>query len=423
MIQSGPRHRERGGFSTLLPVTWTNSSGGNYSSSIGVGKKETMDDVVTPRFFELQSEGKIIVNPMQRNAVTKVTSSTGPRFQNGASWLDYGQNWMGAVLPVSNVGHLLDGSTLRAECATRALSRVIQPEFQGLVSLAELRETYQYMRNPFKGAAKIADHFQKRKTVWNKDLTKAFQKDGNRGVRVWDDHGYYTRDWKDFSSRSGRVVKDVSDEYLSIRYGFRPLVYEVDQFMTALNMPRSTTRSKAQAFMAENKTTSNSSSLTSQGITYQYTDNITSSVSVHAGLLYQYEFDVLRDRWGISVDEILPATWELLPLSFIADWFVNVGEVLRTLSPTLRGNTLGHFTVTRFTTVLTRTYGSSTYNTAGWTTSRQPSGSYTYTLEDVYRVPTLEGPSLQWKNKSVQRVQDDYFKIGDLITIISQRLR
>jgi len=415
---SYPRHRTRGGFTTPQTVLWGNSTPTNNSTTIYVGTYEEMDDIVVPDFKRLQAEGKIIMNAMGSFKETRSHSSIGPRFINGTAWLDYGQNWMGAVLPVVLSRHYTDGSSIRDEVITLARSRVMQPDFNGLVALGELRENLQYLRNPLKEAFKLATHFQKRKLVYNQRLSQALGK-----ATVYDDYGYYLRGAKEISKRTKGIIKDIESLYLSVRYGMRPLVMDVSNLMDTLSFPRVTPRERATAKKEVTTGSTTTSTPTISSITYNYTDTMESSTSVHAGLLYQHELEIYRDRWGLGFSEVFLTAWNLIPLSFVADWFLNVGTFIRSVEPSVSGNILGTYISERSETTVKRVYNSASFNTAGWSTSRQPTGSYTTKWVSYSRNPHLPNASIVVKKDAFLSFAKDFGRVADLFSLIHQRIR
>jgi hypothetical protein len=63
-------------------------------------------------------------------------------------------------------------------------------------------------------------------------------------------------------------------------------------------------------------------------INYTTTDEVT----VRARTLDEVDFSVANNI-GFSVKGLTSLPWELVPYSFVADWFVNVGDYIRALTP------------------------------------------------------------------------------------------
>jgi hypothetical protein len=73
--------------------------------------------------------------------------------------------------------------------------------------------------------------------------------------------------------------------------------------------------------------------------------NSNQQVNVRCGILYELDLD--RSTFGFSLDEIPNAGWELLPFSFVADWFLNLGSWVSAVSPKIGVRKLGEWTVVR----------------------------------------------------------------------------
>jgi hypothetical protein len=69
---------------------------------------------------------------------------------------------------------------------------------------------------------------------------------------------------------------------------------------------------------------------------------------VSAGVIYTLVSDVdsewLAGFLGTRPRDLLPTIWECLPYSFVADWFVNVGDWLNAVIPSPKISVLGNWT-------------------------------------------------------------------------------
>jgi hypothetical protein len=65
----------------------------------------------------------------------------------------------------------------------------------------------------------------------------------------------------------------------------------------------------------------------------------------HASMLYTYDADALKGQLGklrglitaLGVDRVGSILWEAIPFSFVVDWFVNVGDMIRSVEDQLLG--------------------------------------------------------------------------------------
>jgi hypothetical protein len=180
--------------------------------------------------------------------------------------------------------------------------RKAQQSLQSLVALGEFGETVRLLRNPAKALFS--------------------------GIRNY---------MKDARRRASRVKKKhrdrvVQDTWLEYQFGWRPLVSDIEGAYNALhNMPQSRYK-KVHA----------SHSIAGSAI-------ITFGNTVVGELSFDWENRKLQDtscraygevvvecltprgslaRWGVSTSEFLPTLWELIPYSFVADYFSNIGDAI-----------------------------------------------------------------------------------------------
>jgi hypothetical protein len=82
------------------------------------------------------------------------------------------------------------------------------------------------------------------------------------------------------------------------------------------------------------------------------------NLDVRSGVLTQLETDSKLPAWGFT--EVLESAWELVPYSFIIDWFLNVGNTIAAFTPDYGLRALASWTVATTSVVKTfRIAGSS----------------------------------------------------------------
>lgn len=165
----------------------------------------------------------------------------------------------------------------------RAASQIYSSGWDALTFLAEYRETYNMFRN------------------LGFNLIRAYK----RGTR--------TKEW--------------DNKWLETRYGFRTLIYDIQDLMEALsNLGESMERFKER-----------------QGLTHNWSEPLVSEVTdVGYGILTrETTVDWTLSVRGSVVADIRPPTfgfnplttgWEVVKLSFVLDWFVNIGQALEATS-------------------------------------------------------------------------------------------
>lgn len=130
--------------------------------------------------------------------------------------------------------------------------------------------------------------------------------------------------------------KDLAENWLELQYGWKPLLKDIEGSLNAL--------SKLQIANRDVHRVSSSARAESRTVTF-FNGSVQNSGIVNAGK--HFVLDQSRCRIGIryKIDDHLSAflaqtgftnpvnlTWELLPFSFVADWFIPIGPFLETLS-------------------------------------------------------------------------------------------
>jgi len=280
-----------------------------------------MTDMIVPGFKERSANGEVFNNPMSKEKWERTMTPGGFSFHNygtGTQNFDdtydgfYAIDRMGGV-----VGHAIvpmDISSLLTTAGTQAKGNIASPTFDGLTFVGELHETLHFFRNPLKGYV---------------DFLKRMRSKKNSTLKY----------------KSKTVFDFVSDQWLSYRYAVRPLVYDAQKIGEAVGRmsvgkpKRSTARGEAH--------TSGSQSFTIEGNGYaanaRRTGVTNQTVDVRCGVLYEEHFSA--DVYGTHLQQIPTAMWELLPYSFIADWFFNIGDYVKAVTPKYRVRELASWTV------------------------------------------------------------------------------
>jgi len=155
---------------------------------------------------------------------------------------------------------------------------------------------------------------------------------GNPTRGVYD---YSAKQWK---WKGHRGKRDASRLWLEWTYGWSPLVgdvYDAIQDMKRNSVPLIL---NARASVIEQSTTKTSAAI-SFGLT---TTGLTASVPFDISLKKYTKFSIsvnyrvlntiLSDLNSAGIVNPLETAWELTPFSFVADWFINVGDWLRNAS-------------------------------------------------------------------------------------------
>jgi hypothetical protein len=189
------------------------------------------------------------------------------------------------------------------------------------VTVGEFNETIQTIVWSFQKIRTLIDLLHKtRGPKARAELVRRWKKRGRRGLN-----------WSDF--------RELSDTYLQVRYGIRPLIYDV---LGALKVLRTLGDETRQRFghgsdVVSLKSTSVDYTQKIGTKTYQPVLSCNLSKSheyvVRAGLLANPVFEEANLLTLIGTGETVKAMWDLVPYSFVIDWFLTTQEFLTAWSP------------------------------------------------------------------------------------------
>lgn len=314
-------------------------------------KTESMDDVVTAGFHTKSGNGVVVNNPMTHVVTTvwnypfsyDILVSYEIRHGSPGSyhWHGAGARWAGNQVlsayaelsflnaPVAPESDLLDLAL------SKAWSNVSLNEAQGMVMIAESEKT----------VASLVS------------LTRRFIRILKK-VKKLDVKGLY-----------GELTpKELADRYMELRYAIRPLLYDINGTIKALKYEAE--KSPLRTTFRGNEFWSDETSQESHrhngdflsAVRTQYIlKRAKTSFDVRAGVLAELDTLSSLPVWGMT--EPLEALWEIVPFSFIVDWFFNVGDTIAAFTPNFGLNALASWTVS--TKIVERT-SEITRSTADW---------------------------------------------------------
>jgi hypothetical protein len=191
---------------------------------------------------------------------------------------------------------------------------------QSGVSLGELRETIHAIRHPLESLKKgLSDYLRAVPSRAEKRL-------GGNARRM------------SRGKRSKAVGQAISGTYLEYANGWAPLVGDIDaaartlaEHFTASGVSyRKITTSERETDEVHSQYYNPSNGtdfpviLVDRKDTFENSVRITGEVAVH----HTGSSSELLNSSGFTLGEFVPTAWELLPLSYVADYFFNIGDVL-----------------------------------------------------------------------------------------------
>lgn len=352
------------------------SNGSAYSTGT------LMHDVVTPGFNTLRSRGIIVNNAATRtenwesqqpfHGVNFMSHYTGSNPPTGTTLTSVtnSTNWLPDITSANFIfPSLEDIAAIRQQASNEAIANSKQRDLLGIVDIAESGKTLDLLRTQLGRFDRLVDG-----SLFRGSLHRARRS----RTRVFE----YSP-----VTPLGRA-KQASGLWLEVQYGWIPLLYSIDGLVKALGEP--STLNKEPVVFRGSASSRNvvSQSHTVWGVTpwsngvanreTTYTVSVDYNYYSRAGVLTRYK-PSLRERLGLTISDIPLAGYELIPYSFVLDWFFDMNTYIAAAIPTpgkvddASWNTLHKEEVTTFTYTRSDSAGSWTDYTGsapGFTCSR-----------------------------------------------------
>jgi hypothetical protein len=133
-----------------------------------------------------------------------------------------------------------------------------------------------------------------------------------------------------------RFAIEVSRLWLAARFGLRPLYYDtvsIIRYLQSLDKRPERITYRSRVIRTDPSASwINGSKVGTEGYFTSQTSS-TRMVDLSAGITVQPSWDIDTKQRAQGLTEIPEALWELVPFSFLVDWFVNVGETIAALTP------------------------------------------------------------------------------------------
>lgn len=319
-----------------------------------------MRDIVTPKYRKLSHSGEIVINPMQ--SAHSVISSGGAMkahaekqtLVNGVwtriEWFDYfcqGPFSARFRIPYTSLAsrcagndlHVLDRFGYNSVTATeqqlvaRVLANASSSDAASLVTLAEFDKTVDYFTDLVTSVRRINDFLA---DLRSRDLT-VFR---------------YLRNnyrWKYAKSQIPKFCLNAVNAWLGYRYGLMSTYYDVVSLLKAGNNIGRPRRARYSTSLVTQYDSGLLQGATEKVWTRLETqDRYSRSTTSSAGCLVQFDpASTSFDTFGGG--QVLSAAWELVPYSFVVDWFCDVGKRIQALDGMILRPTLGSWITHRST--------------------------------------------------------------------------
>lgn len=172
----------------------------------------------------------------------------------------------------------------------------------------------------------------------------------------------YSALWKFFlSKKTLRSFDLTADLWLQYRYGLMPLLRDIESIQNTLNRKVYVEDNRLRRHKKGVAKKTDTISRVMSGMytcSMEVTTITKTTVTSNTSLYYRIKLDQTdRARWGLSGEQLPSIAWELVPYSFVVDWFLNVGRWLQALQPTPRLEFVGGCTSQKTLIEVTTTVG------------------------------------------------------------------
>jgi len=358
-----------------------------------------MYDVVTADFEKRKRMGEIINSPMERTFVNYKMcmlpqnrscinrSANAPYTYSGyrlsGTW-GIGNKDSTGTWPLPPMPPELNLNSLISQVVTDMWSKVSVKQNDTVASVGEMRETIRSLISIF---TRVLDIYR--------DL---------RRLRLGSLY------------RKNLSPKALAEYYMFYRYALRPLVFEAQNYVDVLVnktiLKRQTFRSYRTG--SAQQSYSNVTLFQSAAGALMGSQLSRRDVEIRGGILCSLDVTNNLGRWGIT--EPFEGIWELVPFSFILDWFWNIGSFIASWTPNFGIQTLASWIVVTETITQSSTveYGTNT-PPGNYENYRVGSGTYSKVTVNKWRLPDPNRPYIP-----TFRVNMDWLKSLDIGIILKQ---
>lgn len=338
---STTRYRETDNRSSeIVQVNVYNSSNVNYANWFGPGftsgEYRTIADNVNSSFRRRQSEGAVILSDLALTKWKRVFDSID--YQYGPyEWWGNGYNVMRGpwIALVEQYGWdslpriLHDAGNAPGEALIKAYAKINEAKVLSGESLMDVGRTVAMLRRPFRSATKLLTSMVKSRTHRLK----------SPGVKL---------------------AQASSDTWLEYRYAWKPIIMDGMSVIDDVNRKLSRASDRQQRLVAragvslKNNCQGTIPPTPLSGelskIVVSGSANLEQSVRVNAGVVYALAArttpEAFAAYYGLRARDIPALVWEKIPFSFVADWFVNVGDWLEASLPAPDIRVIGNWVTT-----------------------------------------------------------------------------
>jgi hypothetical protein len=369
----------------------------------------------------MSGEGKVIISPMERATEDHAVSGDYSRTERISTssfgcglapvckeTKDYKGPWglyylqgyptSGAQLSKQSALSQPDISAADSAAATQAWANTSNHSADILQDIAEIEQTFRLLRNPLQTGHAFIDK------ITSKNARRLTNKSGQSVFGTAADAYSYA-----------------SSMWLQYRYGVRPLISSISGILKELQKTQRPVRNTSRGKYTLHASNTSQGTLTYNASKNTYQTTVSDSYDVSCGIVIDEVIDIAQ-ALGVDASGMLSLPWELVPYSFVADWFINVGAFLRAVIPFTSKSPVGSWTKkVRTQTVTFQITGSVAASPTQFNLLRGANELWNSTWITTTRTPGIVGPSVVFKPFAYKDVLADA-RVIDSLTLLTQKM-
>lgn len=302
--------------------------------------ESVMSDVVTPDFRERSSKGELIFNPMERIHVSRTLLPAAVHKQRlrGSVLCTYDENYRSPYMaskPWLEANVLSEISRLEALSVTDAYADVGMADIELLTELAELKETLGFIWSPIRKAFGFTRRLRRYLQTCTRIDARNKRSLARRNDRLRRSRGRKPKKFKPTpypKFKWGKIsVYDIPSAWLAYRYAIMPIIYtcgDIAEHVSRIEFPDiGTARAVSTADVDLALSTAPATYCGDAGCTIESSQRVgTAHIKARAGVVYKPDWSI-GNLLGTRLHRVPATVYELIPLSFVADWFWNAASV------------------------------------------------------------------------------------------------
>lgn len=295
-------------------------------SGVLCGNLKSILDTPHPNFARRKAMGQVILGDLRiinSSRTGSITSFTlGPYYHSNPTLWPHGYRevvnvnagpLIDNVAPATTLNLKMDGESMKQIALAKAYAKIEASATLSGETLSDLDQTVSMLHRPFGGA---------------RDLLGRMIKNKRRHL----------------GKTAVSAARAISNTWLEYRYGWRPLILDIHNVSEEIRTLRAKLERKRLVVRAgESNVLEDVKTFTQRPLTWNSSWKLsgeiryTSEYRVHAGVIFDVvsvdKLQELNRIIGFRPNDFVSTAWEIVPYSFVIDWFVNIGPWLQAVTP------------------------------------------------------------------------------------------